>query len=93
MGLNIKNEEVECLAADVARMTGESKTEAIRQALKLRARALKKVPKSDSPEVRMARLIKYFETKVWPKIPPEHLGKPMTKAEREDILGYGEFGA
>jgi len=34
MALNIKNPEVERLAADVARLTGESKTEAIRRALK-----------------------------------------------------------
>ena len=33
MALNIKNEEAERLAAEVARMTGESKTEAIRRAL------------------------------------------------------------
>ena len=33
MALNLKNEEVERLATEVARMTGESKTEAIRRAL------------------------------------------------------------
>ena len=33
MALNIKNAEVERLAAEVARLTGESKTEAIRRAL------------------------------------------------------------
>ena len=33
MALNLKNDEVERLATEVARLTGESKTEAIRQAL------------------------------------------------------------
>ena len=33
MALNIKNREVEVLAAEVARMTGETKTEAIRKSL------------------------------------------------------------
>jgi antitoxin VapB len=33
MALNLKNDEVERLAADVAAMTSESKTEAIRRAL------------------------------------------------------------
>jgi len=36
VALNIKNDEVERLAADVARLTGESKTEAIRRALEER---------------------------------------------------------
>ena len=33
MALNIKNPEVEALASEIAKMTGESKTEAIRKAL------------------------------------------------------------
>jgi antitoxin VapB len=34
MALNIRNEEVEKLAAELAKLTGESKTEAVRNALK-----------------------------------------------------------
>jgi antitoxin VapB len=33
MGLNIKNDEVERLASEIARKTGETKTEVIRKAL------------------------------------------------------------
>jgi antitoxin VapB len=33
MPLNIKNAEVESLAAEISRLTGETKTEAIRKAL------------------------------------------------------------
>jgi antitoxin VapB len=40
MGLNIKNEEVERLATEIARQTGETKTEAIRQALLERKKRL-----------------------------------------------------
>ncbi|HYD05907.1 MAG TPA: type II toxin-antitoxin system VapB family antitoxin, partial [Reyranella sp.] len=46
MALNIKNLAVERLAADVARLTGESKTEAIRRALEERKRRLKGSPSS-----------------------------------------------
>jgi antitoxin VapB len=41
MALNIKNAEVESLAAEVAKLARESKTEAIRVALKERAFRLK----------------------------------------------------
>ena len=41
MALNLKNAEVERLAAEVARLTGESKTEAIRRALDERRQRLK----------------------------------------------------
>ena len=88
MGLNIKNEEVEKLAAEVARMTGETKTEAIRQSLLLRKEKLRK----DPPEVRKARLMNYLKAEVWPKIPPALRGKPVTKAEIEELLGYDEMG-
>jgi len=26
-------------------------------------------------------------------VPPDQLGKPVSKAEREEILGFGEHGA
>ena len=41
MALNIKNAEVESLAAEVAKLADETKTEAIRVALKERAFRLK----------------------------------------------------
>ncbi len=63
MALNIKNEAVERLAAEVARLTGESKTEAIRRALDERKRRLKSGPARD----RRARVLKFLKTRVWPK--------------------------
>ncbi|MBL8139082.1 MAG: type II toxin-antitoxin system VapB family antitoxin [Acidobacteria bacterium] len=88
MALNIKNAEVERLAADVAALTGESKTEAIRRALEERRRRLK------GPGVaeRRARLLKFLDTKVWPTIPKKQLGRRLTRAEEDDLLGYGPGG-
>ena len=54
MALNLKNADVERLAAEVSRLTGESKTEAIRKALEERRRRLKAV----APAERRARLLR-----------------------------------
>jgi antitoxin VapB len=89
MALNIKNREVERLAAEVAEMARETKTEAIRRALEERKQRLG----SGRPGRRTKEdLLKFFEREVWPHIPPEVLGKPITKEEREEILGYGPDG-
>ena len=76
MGLNIKNIEVEKLAAEVAAMTGETKTEAIRKALAERKKQLT-VPQRQ----RMDGMREWLERDVWPHIKPEFQGKPMTKAD------------
>ncbi len=78
MGLNIKNLEVEALAAEVSAMTGETKTEAIRQALLARKQSLT-VPKRQ----RMDGIQEWLERDVWPKIKPGFRGKPVTKAEMD----------
>ena len=88
MALNIKNPEVERLAAEVASMTGESKTEAIRRALDERARRLR-LRSADA--VREERLSRFLEREIWSRV-PEGLRAP-TKKEREEILGYGAEGA
>jgi antitoxin VapB len=88
MALNLKNAEVERLAADVARLTGESKTEAIRKALEERKRRLKAVSTPD----RRARVLRFLEKKVWPTIPAGELGRRLTRAEEDEILGLGPEG-
>lgn len=89
MALNIKNKAVEHLASELAAMTGETKTQAVRRALEERRARLKY---QNAPEDREARLTRYLETEVWPRIPKDVLGKEITKAEREKILGSGDGG-
>ena len=90
MPLNIKNSEVERLVEEVARLTGESKTEAIRQALlERRGRLRQRV----TPDARRARLHAFLVREVWSRIPADQLGRAPDRAEREAILGYGEEGA
>jgi antitoxin VapB len=88
MALNLKNAEVERLAADVARLTGESKTEAIRQALEERRQRLT----GRSIDQKRARVLRLLETKVWPTLPRGERGRRLTRAEEDDILGYGPSG-
>ena len=78
MGLNIKNLEVEALAAEVSALTGETKTEAIRQALLARKQSLT-VPKRQ----RMDGFQEWLERDVWPNTKPEFRGKPVTKEEMD----------
>ena len=88
MALNLKNDEVERLAAAVARMTGESKTEAIRRALQERQDRLR----GRTIEQRRDRILKFLETKVWATLPEGERGRRMTQAEEDEILGIGPDG-
>ena len=89
MALNLKNAEVERLAADVARLAGESKTEAIRRALEERKQRLT----GGSTAERRQRVLKLLEREVWPKLPRGERGRRLTRAEEDAILGYGPEGA
>ena len=89
MALNIKNVDVERLAAEVANLAHETKTEAIRRVLverraRLRARAGK-------PGGRKS-LREYLEQNVWPTMPAAELGRVMGREEEDRILGYGPEG-
>jgi antitoxin VapB len=88
MALNLKNQDVERLAAEVARLTGESKTEAIRRALEERRQRLK----GPTTAKRRARVLAFLRTDVWPTIPPGQRGRRLSRAEEDDILGYGPEG-
>jgi antitoxin VapB len=88
MPLNIKNAAVERLAAELARITGESKTEAIRRALEERRRRLK----GPSVAERRARVLRFLDKQVWPTLPKRERGRRLTHAEEDEILGYGPGG-
>src|SRR3972149_6397652 len=81
MALNIKDAETERLAAEVAALAGETKTRAVKIALRER-------------KERLGRRIGERERGGGgrPKAPPDVPGKPLTRAEREEILGYGTEG-
>jgi antitoxin VapB len=89
MGLNIKNAEVERLAVEVARMTGETKTEALRKALMERRDRLSS---RGAAVDRKDRFLRFLEREIWSRIPPDQLGKGPTKEEVEEILGFGPEG-
>ena len=89
MGLNIKNLDVERLASEVAGLTHETKTEAIRRALmerraRLRAHAGRPVGHSGLRE--------YLERNVWPLVPSGELGRVLSREEEDQMLGYGPEG-
>lgn len=91
MALNIKDREAERLAAEVAELSGDTKTGAVREALRERKARLelrgggKGKPYRDMHE--------WLEREIWPHIPEEELDRPpMTKAEVEEILGFGPEG-
>lgn len=89
MALNIKNRQVEQLAEEIAKLTGESKTEAIRQALiERRDRLRYRFTTVDRTE----KIQRFLEREVWPRVPKNLLGKKIGKQEREEILGYGQDG-
>ena len=92
MALNIKDPETEKLAAEVAEMTGDSKTGAVRGALRERRDRLRLESgrREDKPYRGMTE---WLETEIWPQIPDELKDRPpMTKAEVEEILGIGPEG-
>ena len=89
MPLNIKNPEVERLVAEIAALTGESKTEAVRKALRGRRARL---AFRESGENRQARLRHFLEQEVWPIVPGDELGRKISREEEETILGYGPEG-
>ena len=88
MALNIKNRDVERLADELARVTGESKTEVIRKALEERRRRLK----GPSVAERRRRVVAFLKRDVWSSIPKKFRGRRPSRTEEDDILGYGPEG-
>jgi antitoxin VapB len=88
MALNIKNDEVERLAAEVSGLTGESKTEAIRKALFERRERLALAGGGD----RTDELMRWLREDVWPQIPADQRGRRLSTEEESEILGYGPDG-
>jgi antitoxin VapB len=87
MALSIKNSEVERLAEELAAVTGETKTEAIRRALQERRQRLAvRVLPARQRQLVMRRL----QREVWGAVPAEMLDQPRDRAFEDRVLGYDE---
>ena len=81
MALNIKDPEVDRLADELAARTGHhNKTRAIRDALRAQLSLLE----AQEGE-RVTHLLEVMRTEIWPLLPVQ---PPITRAEREQLLGY-----
>jgi antitoxin VapB len=92
MALNIKDRETEALVAEIAALTGETKTGAMRTAARERLERLRLHHGKPDPRKDAESFRRFMETEIWPLIPEEARGKTITKAEREELLGYGPGG-
>lgn len=89
MAMNIKNVEVENLATEVAAITGETKTEAVRRALEERRDRLSfRLAGRD----RLQGLRRFLESEVWPVVPDGQRGRRLSREEEEALLGLGKEG-
>jgi len=84
MPLNIKDPETERLAREVAELTGESKTGAIRTALRER-RARLAMGAGQDDRTRALRV--WLESELWPSLPAGVRGHAPTQAEQDAVLG------
>jgi antitoxin VapB len=93
MTWNIEDTETEKLAAEIAEMTGVTKTGAVREALREKKRRLEMDLSSRARKPKRSAL-EVLEQEVWPLLPEEALGQPpMSKEDEEELLGFGPEGA
>lgn len=89
MALNIKDPETERLAGEVAALAGESKTAAVRQALRERKGRLLL---AKTGRARGDRMVDALQRQFWPRLAAGARVSTITKAEMEAILGFGPEG-
>lgn len=89
MALNIKDPEAERLAAEVAVLAHENKTQAVRVALRERRDRL---VHQQGGGPRRQRLLLALRTEIWPMIPAGASGTSLSKQDQELILGLGPDG-
>jgi antitoxin VapB len=90
MALNIKDGETERLAKEIAALTGESKTGAIRTALRERRERLALQRTAGDRERALRALL---AEEIWPVLPTSTVGHAPSAEEQDAILGYGPEGA
>ncbi|HEY7770618.1 hypothetical protein [Longimicrobium sp.] len=79
MPITINDPELEQFIRELAEETEVDDVEAIR-ALVVKHRDVQR---------RLASVMEWLRNDVWPHIPPEHLGKRITREEKAVLLGYG----
>jgi len=89
MAMSIKDRDAERLAAEIAAITGESKTRAVRVSLQERRDRLSLHFAGGD---RGSDLLRFLREEIWPSIPPRLRGRGISRRERERILGYGPKG-
>lgn len=89
MDLHIEDTETEKLAAEVAEMTGEMREVAVREALREKKERLEM---RSGREGRPRSMQEWLEKEIWPHVPEKERGRPLTKEEVEDMLGFGPEG-
>lgn len=85
MALNIKNPRAEELAAEVAKLSQTSMTQAVVQALEARREVLLR-QRARKKGVEQARA--FLQREVWTRVSP-----PRDALNDDALLGYGESGA
>jgi antitoxin VapB len=55
-------------------------------------RSAKRGIKSAPSDVRRAAVMSFLKKRVWPMLPKEEIGRPLTRPEEDDILGLGPNG-
>lgn len=89
MALTIADAEVERLVAEIRELTGETRTEVVRQALLgRRSRLVARMTGED----RRQRIRRVLEREIWSRVPEEQLGSAPNRMECQQILGYGDEG-
>jgi antitoxin VapB len=81
VALNIRNKEAEALAAEVARRTGETKTEAVINALKERLARVKRLRPRRRLSEDLAEIAERFDTL-----------SVLDSRDTDEILGYDQHG-
>lgn len=79
--INLKSDRLAELLERIVAHTGETKVDAVTQALEERLRALE-------AEERAAATLEWLRTSVWPRLPEGVRGRAPSKEEQEELLGF-----
>jgi antitoxin VapB len=73
----------------ITELTGEKEHEALHRAVEERYRRL---TGPATPSERRQNVLNILESSVWRQVPKNQLGRALSRAEEDEILGYGPEG-